>query len=614
MVLSARTSFKKQPGLLEINASHIVWTQDGKNTPSIHVPKANTASLFSSKADAAQVKLKIVIRDLKDPYMFTFLAPRAQAEKECEALKTELTNVLAQNRHTAPVPVTAPAPATAAPAPTGPPVTPMVAAPTPATAQVASGPLRTPAATPGPRPAMSRAVSTSSEARGTPGPSGGDLSISDFRLRKKVMIKHPELGSLHKELVMSGQITETEFWEGREHLLIAQAAEDAQKKGRPGALVDPRPTLQNGDMKFVISPQLVGDLFEEFPVLKIAFDENVPSKLKEGEFWERYFQSKLHNMHRASIRSTVAQHINTKDEIFDKYLEAPDDGLEPRKPMDEDYEMLVDLTATHEDHEETGNEKDVTMQAGKQKGALPLIRRFNEHSERLLKTALGDGNPAKRRRLDRSDSKELEHYYEQIDIDDLHQPESSAGIPLEMRDSQRYFEARTEGAGPQGVAAQVDFQIALGAAKEDMREWDTRLAQLTVDRRAGDMALQTMTQSVAAQTDDRRHKDDIPETLFSQMRSVQTAANEFLRQFWSAIYPSARELAPQTPAQKAQKAARMAGFLVKTPDKINALAREAAATNVDRRKVEVAMQPVLDAVNHALAFWRMRNTGGKGLR
>ena len=71
------------------------------------------------------------------------------------------------------------------------------------------------------------------------------------------------------------------------------------------------------------------------------------------------------------------------------------------------------------------------------------------------------------------------------------------------------------------------------------------------------------------------------------MRSVQTATNEFLRQFWSAICPSPRELAPQTPAQKAQKAARMAGFLVKTSEKVSALARQAAATNVDRNKVEV---------------------------
>ncbi|VDC06943.1 unnamed protein product [Peniophora sp. CBMAI 1063] len=613
MNLTARTSFKKQPGLLKIDASHIIWTQDGKSTPSVSHPKANTASLFSSKADAAQVKLKIVIKDVKDPYMFTFLAPRAQAEQECEALKNELTNVLAQNRHAAPAPPAAPAPV-AGSGPFAAPGVPVTAASSAIPASTGAGPLRTPAATPGPvRPSISRAVSTSSEARGTPGPSSGDPAISDFRLRKKVMVKHPDLGALHKELVMSGQITEAEFWEGREHLLIAQAAEDAQKKGRPGALVDPRPTLQNGEMKIVISPQLISDLFEEFPVLRTAFDENVPSKLKEDEFWERYFQSKLHNMHRASIRSTVAQHINTKDEIFDKYLEEPDDGIEPRKPMNEDVEMLVDLTATHEDHDETGNEKDVTMQAGKQKGALPLIRRFNEHSERLLKTAIGEGNPAKRRRLDRSDSNELEHYYEQIDIDDLHKPASSAGIPLEMRDSQRYFEARTEGAGPQGATPQVDFQVALGAAREDVREWDKRLAQLAVDRKAGEAALQTMTQSVTAQTDNQRHKDDIPEQLFTQMRSVQTAANEFLRQFWSAIYPSTREVTPQTPAQKAQKAARMAGFLVKTPEKVKALVREAAATNVDQKKVEAAMRPVLDAVDHALAFWRMRNASGKGL-
>jgi transcription initiation factor TFIIH subunit 1 len=38
--------------------------------------------------------------------------------------------------------------------------------------------------------------------------------------------------------------------------------------------------------------------------------------------------------------------------------------------------------------EQTGNEKDVTMQAGRQRGALPLIRKFNEHSERLLNFTL----------------------------------------------------------------------------------------------------------------------------------------------------------------------------------------------------------------------------------
>lgn len=44
----------------------------------------------------------------------------------------------------------------------------------------------------------------------------GSDPTSDFRLRKKVLMSNPELGALHRGLVMSGQITEAEFWEGRE--------------------------------------------------------------------------------------------------------------------------------------------------------------------------------------------------------------------------------------------------------------------------------------------------------------------------------------------------------------------------------------------------------------
>ena len=68
--------------------------------------------------------------------------------------------------------------------------------------------------------------------------------------------------------------------------------------------------------------------------------------------------------------------------------------------------MLVDLATTSEDHGEVrildhssfvaltlmvpqaGTTKDITMQAGRQKGAIPLIRKFNDHSERLLNAAL----------------------------------------------------------------------------------------------------------------------------------------------------------------------------------------------------------------------------------
>lgn len=79
-------------------------------------------------------------------------------------------------------------------------------------------------------------------------------------------------------------------------------------------------------------------------------------------------------------------------------------GVEPKRPRKEVADLYINLGATLEDHVEvrfimcplvigthsyqTGNERDITMRAGRQRGALPLIRKFNDHSERLLDSAL----------------------------------------------------------------------------------------------------------------------------------------------------------------------------------------------------------------------------------
>ncbi|KAI0268770.1 hypothetical protein BC834DRAFT_867143 [Gloeopeniophorella convolvens] len=587
-VCTARASYKKLPGLLELNATHLQWTQDGKGAPAVRVAHPEVATLFSSKEGAAQVRLKICLENDSNGHNFTFTAAQQVALSEREMFKAQLTNIISNNRApretlTLQPPVASTPPA--APSPGG--ATPRAPLP------------------PSSRASTSRAASVSST-RGTP----VNDPINDFRLRKKVLVKTPELAALHRELVMSGQITESEFWEGREHLLLAQAAADSQKKGRPGQLVDPRPQdTGSGDVKIVITPQLVHDIFDEYPVVAKAYDENVPSKLSEAEFWKRYFQSKLFHSHRASIRSTATQHVVKDDAIFDKYLEKPDDELEPRKQRDEEVEMFIDLEATREDHEETGNERDVTMQAGKQRGALPLIRKFNEHSERLLKSAISVDGPNKRRRTD-GDTHDPHGYYSQIDLDDLHNPEASDGILLEMQDRQRYFEARP-GVVPSAEQAPrppVDMRAALQEVKHDVEGWQAHLAQIKVERKAVEAALVSMTQNVATRLDAQKRKADLPEEVFRQMSTCQTAANEFLRQFWSAIYPPAGETlgGPTTPAQKAAKAARMAGYLAKTPEKVAAIVGGADKAGVERARVQVGMQPTLDAVNKALEFWETR--------
>ncbi|OCH95142.1 hypothetical protein OBBRIDRAFT_823077 [Obba rivulosa] len=584
-VCTAKTSYKKLPGLLELTSTHLQWTQDGKKASLVKVPHSEAVSLFCSKEGAAQVRLKVAVVGDDAGHNFTFTSPQPVALAEREKFKNELTNIIARNRT-----------ASATPAATAPGTPSALARSTSLAPRGTSSPARN---------AVSRAASASSDSRGTP---VANDPTSDFRLRKKVLLGNPELASLHRELVMGGHISENEFWEGREHLLLAQAAAESQKRGKPGQLVDPRPQTVDGEIKIVITPQLVHDIFEEYPVVAKAYNDNVPNKLSEAEFWKRYFQSKLFNAHRASIRSSAAQHVVKDDPIFDKYLEKDDDDLEPRRLRDESVDIFIDLGATQEDHGETGNIKDVTMQAGKQRAVLPLIRKFNEHSERLLNTTLGE--PATKRR--RTDVAEGPDHYSQIDLEDLHDNQSTTGIILNMQDRERYFDGRSaDPLGSQAASEKFDFRSTLQEVKISLQDWSTSLNRLKLDRKAGDEALNGMTQNVAARLEVKRTKHDIPENLFRQMTTCQTAANEFLRQFWLSIYPpviDGQTVSTATPAQKAAKAAKMIDYLSRTHEKVDALVQTAQQEGVDPARVHVAMKPVLDAVDNALDFWRKRNS------
>lgn len=73
------------------------------------------------------------------------------------------------------------------------------------------------------------------------------------------------------------------------------------------------------------------------------------------------------------------------------------------------------------------------------------------------------------------------------------------------------------------------------------------------------------------------------------MTSCQTAANEFLRQFWLATYPPPAELqmtSSATSAQRAAKAAKMIGYISKTEEKVQALVQIAQHHGIDPLRVQ----------------------------
>ncbi|GJJ06326.1 hypothetical protein Clacol_000517 [Clathrus columnatus] len=578
IICQAKVSYKKIPGLLELTSTHLQWSQDGKKGPVLKIPYIQATSLFCSKDGAAQVRLKLVVAGDEQGHNFTFLAPNITALEEREVFKRELSTIISRNRSGLET----------TPGHLGPP------SPFPSTPNaLPRGPQASPGSTPGPR---------------TPVPIGSPGNPEEFHLRKNILLKHPELATLHSDLVFGGQITEAEFWEGREHLILAEASIERQTRGKPGRMVDPRPTDTNGERKITVTPQMVHDIFEEHPVVAKAYSENVPNQLTEGEFWKRYFQSKLFDSHRASIRSSATQNFVREDPIFDKYLEKEDDGLEPRHRKNVRVDLLVDLEATQEDHPETGNEKDATMQSGKQRGTIPLIRRFNRHSERLLNSALGDIPPAKRRRLDDTTSAPS---YDAIDIEDLHDPDAPSIIALEMKDRQRYFEG-TVLEPLNGVKDQtLDLGQVISVTKGTLQNWKRSLASIKLDPKSAIPAVASMTQQVNQRQEMKKKTNDIPEPLLKQMATCQTAGNEFIRQFWSAVYPSSYETPNQMAASSIYRQAkldRMAEYIARTPAKVEALVQEARQSGTDPERVQAALRPLLDAVERASGFYRARRS------
>ena len=72
-------------------------------------------------------------------------------------------------------------------------------------------------------------------------------------------------------------------------MLMAEVAHERQTRGKSGQLVDPRPqTTASGDIRIMITPQLVHDIFEEFPVVAKAYSETVPKKVAKEVYRESF--------------------------------------------------------------------------------------------------------------------------------------------------------------------------------------------------------------------------------------------------------------------------------------------------------------------------------------
>ena len=228
--------------------------------------------------------------------------------------------------------------------------------------------------------------------------------------------------------------------------------------------------------------------------------------MDEQGYWSRYFQSKLYHRLRTSARSAASERIVRADPIFDKYLDdlVEDDELESRRQYHA-HDSFLDLAATEVNHGETGNQKDFTMRAGGERSALPLLRRFNQHSSSLLDSALGTQEQAQRRvvggvgeeydlfdkskdgkanglngsssRPSAEATRRTHEHYDQIVIEELQAERKSRAVPLDVApDRQGFFEGRETTNGLDGGNGQLDAQVRKDLVSIDLLSANIRFS------------------------------------------------------------------------------------------------------------------------------------------
>ncbi|KAI8577586.1 hypothetical protein K450DRAFT_251531 [Umbelopsis ramanniana AG] len=562
LVLRANTKYKKKDGTLFATSRRVAWQQSGSRQLHPAVPYGDIQVQMQSPATDKNVKLKIVTNP-PDPKSFVFMFESSRALAEREAIKAFVSESMARARQLAGDKSATPA-------------------------SVATLTNDSPVSSVASTPAPSTPTTTLTPSNGaTPAALSPNLNVSrqeEITNRRQLLSTNKELHTLHSELVINGKnVTEEEFWESpyvqkiRQQMKKDAASKEGQQKGKSSKMVELRPGQQEGsDVKYTLTSQIIHDIFAQYPSVKRAYDANVPDKLSEHNFWRRFLASEFFHRTRTGNRSTNA----VADDVFDKCLREEDaENLNaPSLAEYNHFKKTIDLSATAEDHNESGNAPDFTMRPGSKN--LPLIRRFNRHAMRVLEV------PTRR---DAADDKE-DDVTSEIIISDLMDEQPFSRTVLDIQDTRRYFESQSR-SQDQHPLANGNASSILSSFSEQFSHFEPDLTKQLMTPRAAVNVTGSLTEIIKHKNINQSMDPDLklPAQVQQKMIDYHSTTNEILRHFWSSFVP-----------YKAEKNRRMVDSLKRQKDKMSEVLITANSFKANLDAVKHALSPVIKAVDTAL--------------
>ncbi|GMM54049.1 TFIIH/NER complex subunit [Maudiozyma humilis] len=386
--------------------------------------------------------------------------------------------------------------------------------------------------------------------------------LANLKLQQSLLKHDKRLMRAFQETVMNAGLGPAEFWATRVAQLRTFALATSQRIGPYNVLSTIKPVASSENKVNVnLSREKILSIFENYPIVKKAYDDNVPKNFKEQEFWARFFSSKLFR----KLRGEKLMQSDRGDVIIDRYI-----SLDQEYDRKDDEALLhpvkkfIDIDGNEEDDPvKFGHRPHFTMRPGvdvngNSDGTIDILKGMNRLSEKMV-TALENEYSRAKLQNDAQDSPDEEERAS-LDIRDL-QTTYKADYAMVHLNNKEKTNQNTRHATQQedgGESAQPAVQVSSEAIKESITTViseltrDLDLTQVLPDKQTSidvnaevisavkinakqakhnnvDQTLGAFVNSIAGEND---AKSDLPMELVESCRILHSTCCEFLKHFY----------------------------------------------------------------------------------
>ncbi|ETV93639.1 hypothetical protein, variant 4 [Aphanomyces invadans] len=275
---------------------------------------------------------------------------------------------------------------------------------------------------------------------------GEGVSEAELKLRQQLLQKHPNtlkrqytdmvtgskripqglrpIASSYKHFV-GGLISENDFWNlpCRKQLLLTEQSK-RQRTGKTSEILsDVQGENQSGgkSVKYNLNPEIIHQIFVQYPVVYLAYQEQVPDKMTGLEFWGLFVKSKYAHRDKNSLANGGAHALGQPEDLFTRYEEKYEAKLKQSGPRDvSNVDPLINLAASYTDDAPDPTAARATTDTN--------LAKFNRHAADVLQVKVTAASAAQ-------DSVTLA-----VELDDLAPTVPTPVLPLSLENASRYFE------------------------------------------------------------------------------------------------------------------------------------------------------------------------------